>query len=253
MQIDPNYYNNINLFGLTQDGGSIDNDPVFMKLCNALYEAVKEFKNTQNPITTQWVMQCVTNLDTYLKGKTPDPDSSKDQNAKALIAALGSGPNSLAGMCADPKDWESTIQANPDIFDTIYNAADNESWSISDQSDSKTAADLKQFYQDLQGYLQNPSRASQYLSWLAGDITNLVTDGANDKDGPISALLNLLQTNTTVGGTDTLASLAKAVASGGDPTKFAAALQSLSEGGQNCGILLDLIKTCSQQENWPIS
>lgn len=234
--------------------GSMDNDPAFIQLVDAAWQAIGE-GGTHDALTIQVIMQDVNNLSAYFTKNGP-PTQANNPKAYAVYQAIGTGMFSLGGACAayGTSNCAGAVQAFQSgqmSFSGLYNALNAFGSEYKDSSNQKIETDLD----NLQGALQmynwymqqkhkDPSELPGLLSTLANAIKTFATDAstAGLSDGYLTNITTMLNTPLTPDGSDTLLAAANAyLASPTTDTTFQAALTNIGESSSNDGGYLQQI------------
>jgi hypothetical protein len=239
--------------------GSIDNDPQFIQLVDAAWEAVLQFQTSPNDLNTQTAMQCITNLDKFLSAQSPISQGTSPE-AYAIQQALDSGSSlspSVASICADYNgtNWTeavSTLQAKPQELTDLLIPFDAVGSVRADQSNTQVQTDITLLIDDLKEYNASQGKSTVYLTRIAQDIEQLNSDAAHVSDGYLTMILTYINTFTTPGGSDTLLSLSNAVTEVPQPSdalaNLAAALTGVGEGTSTGGTMLAFLTAAYLEE-----
>lgn len=213
---------------------SIDNDPKFVQIVDAVWDAIKQYRANPSDVNTQTLMQEVNALNAYFSAHKPD--KTNDPKAFAIWQSLTSAPPqgaSLADICADygTKDcasavqWlENQIQGGTDPFANLYKNLDalGSAYKDQDKQDIKDCLDdlqqLLKTYNDLMKMKHpDPKLVAQLLSDISGKIVEF--DQLARSEGISDGYLTLFETfiNTplsTAPGAPTFLSLCQKVQAG---------------------------------------
>ncbi len=248
-------------------GSDPDNDPAFIQLVDAAWEAIGQFQQNPDALNAQVAMQEVNKLNAYFNGVAPPSDSK----AAAVYTALGSvtDKTSLAYFCSlyGPGDAsvvkkfiDGTISFNGlnnalDPFGSVYNDQNTPDGQAAEQAMKHLHGALQLYNWYMQQSDKDPNLLDPLLLEIANDIRTLNAATAPGKvsDGYLTILNTMLNTPLTPGGSDTLEALSAALGSSPNPDYqgFQAALLTINEGTSNNGG--DLLGTLgfSINKEWP--
>lgn len=247
--------------------GDIDNDPSFIQLVDANWEAIDQYRKDPSDANVQALMQATNNLNAYLKGHVPTQAS--DPKAYAIYQALNiAGPHtgSLATICEDygtancqatVQYFEAQFKGGNDLFTSLYNGLNAVGSAYKDQGNQTVKTDFDNLRSALDMYnyymkqsVKDPKILNQLLDDVMADIKKFNDDAKGVvSDGYLTAVLTLINTpvTTTASGQPLAPSLVDlASASPPDYDAIQKALQALGEGsGQG-----DLTNLLAESENY---
>lgn len=249
-------------------GSDPDNDPAFIQLVDAAWEAIGQFQQNPDALNAQVAMQEVNKLNAYFNGAAPPAGS----NAAAVYTALGSvtDKTSLAYFCSlyGPGDSSAVTQfingtlsfnglnTALDPFGSVYNDQNTPEGQAVEQAMKHLHGALQLYNWYMQQSDKDPNLLDPLLLEIANDIRTLNAATATGKvsDGYLTIAKTMLNTFLIPGSSETLESLSAALATNPTPTNyqaFQAALLGINEGTSNSGG--DLLGTLgfSINKEWP--
>jgi hypothetical protein len=245
--------------------GSVDDNLTFQQLADSLYTiaySITKQDSGVNDLDTQTLMQCVTQLNTFLAGQgtitqTNNPIAYQLQQDFSQQTTPGS---TLAETCAtygssNTQSWQQAVtylETNQGIFNDMYTDTEPVANITNDKTTTPNIlatmqdliGDLGLYNEYESGQYENPATKNQLLADIAADINKL--EGAftseTPSDGFLTSMNLLLNTAVDSGGstsTDTLASMC----ANNDLTGLDEALDELGEKSSNGGSLMYMLNT----------
>lgn len=234
-----------------------DTDPNFIKLVDAAWEAMQQYKSNPSALNTEVVMQDVNALGAYFNGTAPDSSTQAYKVWKALQAPIDLSGTTLLQGCQEYNDatkvaaavnyFMSTGGASINTSSALYEALNPYGSQKGDQG-KPIAADIQLLYKDLQLFneaqkgVSDPAAVAALAALVQADVKKVIADSSGVTDGYLTNIVTLLNTPTAVGGSS-LATLAN----GSDPTKFLAALQAVGESGGSGDVSSMISNSCSNE------